>query len=387
MTNVPPPELSGRGTFFIFVKFKLKGMENFIAAIIVVVSLSVATFQVLRNFKYRELTERRHRLLPVVLYVESLLVICDLAAGGDGMAMHLVVDVMLALVPLMLLSSSLWTISRSITPVRVCIAFMALLAVYNILCMCSLAVLVPSCAYDCAVAILTMMLVALFMTGVWLRLREVKAVLQAGTVWANLAFVVDSLYVVAVLAELFLLMFADAVWLTCIVAVMLCATTAAYGIRISMDSVFVFYRRHERRIVESMKMSPVEVAGAGPREDDLFKDIYERILEYFKNEKPFLNGDLTINDIVSVVFTNKLYISRAISQYTGRNFCQFVNYHRIMYSVECFRRNPDLKVAELWPMCGFNTIVSYNMAFRLFMGENPSDWCRKEKIRISRKGK
>jgi hypothetical protein len=38
-------------------------------------------------------------------------------------------------------------------------------------------------------------------------------------------------------------------------------------------------------------------------------------------------------------------------------------------------------------MCGFNTIVSYNMAFKLFMGENPSDWCRKEKIRIFRKAK
>ena len=136
-----------------------------------------------------------------------------------------------------------------------------------------------------------------------------------------------------------------------------------------------------------MKLAPVEVAGMGSRDNDVFKDIYERVVEYFEREKPFLNGDLTINDIVSVVFTNKLYISRAISQYTGRNFCQFVNYYRVMYSVECFRRNPELKVAELWPMCGFNTIVSYNMAFRLFMGENPSDWCRKEKIRMSRKGK
>ena len=119
----------------------------------------------------------------------------------------------------------------------------------------------------------------------------------------------------------------------------------------------------------------------------IFKDIYDRVLEYFETEKPFLNGDLTINDIVAVVYTNKLYISRAISQSTGRNFCQFVNYHRVMYSVECFRKNPELKIAELWPMCGFNTIVSFNMAFRLFMGENPSDWCRKEKIKLFRKGK
>lgn len=363
------------------------GMENFIAAIIVVMSLSVATFQVLRNLKYKELTERRHRLLPVVMYLDSVLVICDLAAGGDGLAMSLAGDVMLALIPLMLLSSSLWTVSRAILPVRLCLAVMAMKAVYAVLCLCSLAVNMSPDVYKWCVVILAVLLVALFLAGIWFRVREVKAVLQAGTVWASLAFVVDALYVVSVMTELFIMMFADTQWLTYIATVLLSASTASYGIRISTDSVFVFYRRHERRIVESMKMSPVEVAGTGPREDDLFKDIYERVLEYFETDKPFLNGDLTINDIVSVVFTNKLYISRAISQYTGRNFCQFVNYHRIMYSVECFRRNPDLKVAELWPMCGFNTIVSYNMAFRLFMGENPSDWCRKEKIRMSRKGK
>ena len=131
-----------------------------------------------------------------------------------------------------------------------------------------------------------------------------------------------------------------------------------------------------------MKLAPVEVAGIGSRENDVFKDIYERVVEYFEREKPFLNGDLTINEVVSVVFTNKLYISRAISQYTGRNFCQFVNYHRVRYSIEKFRDNPDLKVLELSSLCGFNSIVSYAMAFRLFMGETPSEWCRKERSRI-----
>ena len=387
--NVPLLVASGRGTLFIFVKFKLKVMGSFFAAIIVAMSLSVATFQVVRNFKYKELTERRHKLLIMVLYVNSALVISDLIAGGDYLYMSMAVDVMLALIPLMLLSSSLWQVSRSINLVRFCVFAMVMLIMYHMLCMCSLAGQIPLEVYRCAVALSAVLFVALSIAGMWFRLREVKAVMQAGTVWASLSVMVDSLYIIMVMTELFLLIFLghNYVGLTYGVVLLLGATSAAYGIRISTDSVFVFYRRHERRIVESMKLAPVEVAGMGSRDNDVFKDIYERVVEYFEREKPFLNGDLTINDIVSVVFTNKLYISRAISQYTGRNFCQFVNYYRVMYSVECFRRNPELKVAELWPMCGFNTIVSYNMAFRLFMGENPSDWCRKEKIRMSRKGK
>ena len=153
------------------------------------------------------------------------------------------------------------------------------------------------------------------------------------------------------------------------------------------DSVLVLFRRHERRIVESMRISPVESSASGTTEDNVYKELFERIQEYFDEEKPFLNGNLTINDIVAKVFSNKVYISRAIVQCTGRNFCQYVNYHRIMYAMECFRKNTELKISELWPLCGFNTIVSFNMAFRLFMDENPSEWCRKEKIRLSKKRK
>ena len=352
-------------------------------------SLSVATFQVVRIIKYRELAERRHRLLEMLLSVDSVLVLCDLFSGGDGMSYRFVVDVMVLMIPLMLLSSSIWSVSSCLNIVRLVIAVMVMMSMYHLLCAFSLAQHLCLIVYRWCAAGVTLIYVFLFTLGVWYRVREVRAVMQAGTVWANLSFVIDALYVVLVLAEMIVLMSAgeEMHFLIYFVCIMLNAAAAAYGIRIASDSLFVFYRRHERRIVESMKISPVEAANMGPREDYLFKDIYDRVLDYFEKEKPFLNGDLTINDIVAVVFTNKLYISRAISQYTGRNFCQFVNYHRVMYSVECFRKNPELKVAELWPMCGFNTIVSFNMAFRLFMGENPSDWCRKEKIRMFRKGK
>jgi transcriptional regulator GlxA family with amidase domain len=47
----------------------------------------------------------------------------------------------------------------------------------------------------------------------------------------------------------------------------------------------------------------------------------------------------------------------------------------------------DLKIAELANMSGFNSVVSYNMAFRLFMNENPSEWCRKERAKSKIKKK
>ena len=110
-------------------------------------------------------------------------------------------------------------------------------------------------------------------------------------------------------------------------------------------------------------------------------------MQLFENDRMYLNSELTINDVVKIVYTNKLYISRAISQFTGRNFCQFVNYYRVIHSIRLFRENPDLKVAELANQSGFNSSVTFAMAFRLYMSESPSDWCRKERYKIKAKKK
>lgn len=364
-------------------------MEIFIAAILIMLSLSLATFQVIRNAKYKELAERRHRLMSVVLYVDAGLILLDLSVGGYGMGMRFLLDVMLAVLAVSLLSSSLWTTSKSRPVVLGIIAIQSVLSIYYALCLLDLSLL-PGCGFfRYAVISVTVIYALLFLWGIWMRVREVRAVMHSGTVWVALTLAVEAFYIVVVLTEFMVAIQAGSgdQSVLALMTLMIAGALAGYCIRITCDTIFVLMLRHERRIVESMKISPVEVAGMGQREDDIYKDIYDRVLEHFEKDKPFLNGNLTINDIVGVVFTNKLYISRAISQHTGRNFCQFVNYHRVMYSVACFRANSELKVAELWPMSGFNSVVSYNMAFRLFMGENPSDWCRKEKIRLSRKEK
>ena len=157
----------------------------------------------------------------------------------------------------------------------------------------------------------------------------------------------------------------------------------AIGLKILYDSAFVVMHDHERLIVESMKISRVDSGVGGEmRGEDQYEELYERILFYFEASKPYLDGDLTINDVVRVVYSNKVYISKAICHYTGRNFRQFVNYYRVMHSMDLFRNNLEFKVTELAAKSGFNNLVSYTMAFRLFMNETPSEWCRKERAKI-----
>lgn len=221
----------------------------------------------------------------------------------------------------------------------------------------------------------------LFIFSVYHKVRDVKSVMKAGSVWTVVCTYVDAVYVMLLMLVSLVLPVLNIYVMISVMALLV----VALAVRLMNSSLFVIFTRHERRIIESMKVSQAEFAGESPGTASLYSNIYERLLDYFEKHKPYLDSELTINDIVDVVFTNKLYISKAISHCTGRNFCQFVNYYRITHAVKLFRGNPQMKVVELAGKSGFNSTTSFSTAFRLYMGESPGDWCRKERVRLSKK--
>ena len=105
--------------------------------------------------------------------------------------------------------------------------------------------------------------------------------------------------------------------------------------------------------------------------------MFERVCRYMDEQKPFLSEFYSQDDMSQAMLTNKTYISKVINGCTGMNFSQFVNNHRVRYSMDLFRKNPRLKVTELALMSGFHNGVTYNLAFKLFVGQTPSEWCRR----------
>lgn len=99
-----------------------------------------------------------------------------------------------------------------------------------------------------------------------------------------------------------------------------------------------------------------------------------------ENKKPFLDDEYSLSDMAASVYTNKSYLSKTINILSGRNFCQFVNYYRIMYAVELMKKDPHLRVAELAIMSGFHTVVTFNMAFKMNMNLTPSELLAKIRL-------
>ena len=156
-----------------------------------------------------------------------------------------------------------------------------------------------------------------------------------------------------------------------------CALFALTLIRHDSGHPFVLLNNFEKEIMAACYRHTKERIGQGDQKDIMNSVIFKRILKLFEDKMPFLDDEFTLTKLAEQLFTNRIYVSRAISECSGMNFCQFVNTYRIRYSIECARLNPRLKISEMATMCGFKTQSSYNQAFRKYTGENPSDWVRR----------
>lgn len=104
--------------------------------------------------------------------------------------------------------------------------------------------------------------------------------------------------------------------------------------------------------------------------------LFDKVGRYMDESKPYLDETFSLGDLSKALLTNKSYMSKVINGGSGMNFSQFVNHYRIRYSMELYRLDPCLKVTELAMMSGFRNGVTFNLAFKLFVGLPPSEWCR-----------
>lgn len=120
------------------------------------------------------------------------------------------------------------------------------------------------------------------------------------------------------------------------------------------------------------RTEPERVMDESKRIDILF----ERVEEYMQKEKPYLDDMFSLSGLAMEMMTNKSMLSKTINEKAGKNFCQYVNSYRIKHAVALIKRDRRLKVGELSLMSGFHTVASFNMAFKLFMNDTPSEYMR-----------
>lgn len=104
--------------------------------------------------------------------------------------------------------------------------------------------------------------------------------------------------------------------------------------------------------------------------------IRQQLDAHLKNERPFLNPDLTINELAERIGISGKKLSQVINETYGQNFFDFINSFRIEEVCRILKESGDrgLTVSEVMYQCGFNSKSSFNTAFRKKTGVTPSEY-------------
>ncbi len=99
-----------------------------------------------------------------------------------------------------------------------------------------------------------------------------------------------------------------------------------------------------------------------------------RLETLMAEKKPYLNGELSLEDLARRVELSAHQLSEIINIYRGKNFAWYVNSFRIMSAKETLEREPGLSVLDVAYASGFNSKSVFNAAFRAHAGMTPTEY-------------
>jgi tetratricopeptide (TPR) repeat protein len=149
------------------------------------------------------------------------------------------------------------------------------------------------------------------------------------------------------------------------------------------------YLDHERQIKAIM---------AEPLNNTLLKDnkenrtaetehyrLMQKLLNYFENEKPYLNHEITIKEVADHLNTNPKYISQGINHNFNKNFNTFVNEYRIRLAMKYLANGvkEQYSIEGISYKVGFHSKSAFNVAFKKMTGVTPSFYIKSLKKETS----
>ncbi len=130
------------------------------------------------------------------------------------------------------------------------------------------------------------------------------------------------------------------------------------------------------KLLEGEEASPekkYEKSGLGEEQQNTY---IEEIEKFMRTEKPYLNGDLTINELSEELEIPRHHISQVINSRCGMNFYAYVNSFRMADVIERLNDDNfrDYSLLRIAFDSGFNTKSAFNRIFKENTGLTPSEY-------------
>ena len=119
-------------------------------------------------------------------------------------------------------------------------------------------------------------------------------------------------------------------------------------------------------------------SSSGLAEDDKQK-IARQVLDFMGKERPFLEPELTLEQLAGKLSLRPKILSQVINETVGQNFFDFVNRYRIEEAKKLLANPADKKITVLEVLyeVGFNSKSSFNTLFKKHTGLTPSEFKKK----------
>lgn len=108
--------------------------------------------------------------------------------------------------------------------------------------------------------------------------------------------------------------------------------------------------------------------------------IAQTVLNYMQDNKPYLEPELTLEQLASLLSIKPRILSQAINEILGQNFYDFINRHRIEEASHLLTNPKDAKITilEVLYEVGFNSKSSFNTLFKKYTGLTPTEFRKKQ---------
>ena len=96
--------------------------------------------------------------------------------------------------------------------------------------------------------------------------------------------------------------------------------------------------------------------------DQKMENIVQRIID----EQLYLQPDLQLNGLATLLCTNRTYISEAIRKAKGMTFYEFINDLRIQHAQKLMKENPEMAIYEIYTQSGYSNYPTFRRNFVRF---------------------
>ena len=193
----------------------------------------------------------------------------------------------------------------------------------------------------------------------WLR----KLVIIFGVIWTVLIIIT----VIHHVFNLFSMVFCtDSLFLSLSVFVIL---IGYFGLK---QKVIFENEIEQQPILDEEKM---KYAGSTLKEDEA-SEYSEKLVEYMRKEKPYLNPELTLTQLATEIDITSHHLSQIINEQFKLNFFEYINQFRVE-EVKTRIKNPKFDNYSLLAIAfdsGFNSKSSFNRIFKKFTNQTPSQY-------------